>query len=101
MNNKTILFAAGAVLLAASAFTFASVNTSNDPMDDLFEANVEALASYEGLPVRTCYIDNWSGEYAYALFCDRSTSDSMIYPCSNATSMHGHKTAQSKCYGGM
>ena len=48
MKQKIILFAAGAVLLAASAFTFASVNTSNDPMDDLFRANVEALAQNEG-----------------------------------------------------
>ena len=56
MNNKTILFAAGAVLLAASAFTFASVNTSNDPMDDLFKANVEALAYNEsGSEVVKCY----------------------------------------------
>ena len=47
MNKKIILFAAGAVLLAASAFTFASVNKSNDPMNDLFKANVEALASGE------------------------------------------------------
>ena len=47
MNKKIILFAAGAVLLAASAFTFASVNKSNDPMSDLFKANVEALADTE------------------------------------------------------
>ena len=55
MNNKTILFAAGAVLLAASAFTFASVNKSNDPMDDLFEANVEALARNEIIQRYECY----------------------------------------------
>ena len=47
MKHKIILFAAGAVLLAASAFTFASVNKSNDPMDDLFKANVEALSRSE------------------------------------------------------
>lgn len=47
MNNKTILFAAGVVLLAASVFTFMSVNRTNDPRDDLFEANVEALARNE------------------------------------------------------
>lgn len=46
--RKLILSAAGAVLLAASVFTFASVNKSDDPMDDLFKANVEALASGEG-----------------------------------------------------
>ena len=56
MNKKIILFAAGAVLLAASAFTFASVNKSNDPMDDLFKANVEALAYNEsGSEVVKCY----------------------------------------------
>ncbi len=47
MKKKIILFAAGAVLLAASAFTFASVNKSSDPMDDLFRANVEALTANE------------------------------------------------------
>ena len=101
MKKKIILFAAGVVLLAATVTTFVCTNRSNDPMDDLFKANVEALASYEGLPVRTCYIENWTGEYGYALFCDTATSESMIYPCSNATQMHGHKTAQSKCYGGI
>ena len=47
MKKKIILFAAGAVLLAASAFTFASVNKSDDPMDDLFKANIEALTRNE------------------------------------------------------
>lgn len=53
MNNKTILFAAGVVLLAASVFTFMSVSRTNDPMDELFEANVEALAQIE-TPVDLC-----------------------------------------------
>ena len=44
MKRKVILFAAGAVFLAASVVTFVSVTCSNDPMDNLFMANVEALA---------------------------------------------------------
>ena len=44
---KRILLAAGAVLLAASVTTFVSVNKSNGSMDDLFKANVEALARNE------------------------------------------------------
>ena len=48
MKNKFVLSAAGAVLLAASVTTFVSgVNKSNDSMDDLFKANVEALARNE------------------------------------------------------
>ena len=47
MKRKLILFAAGVVLLAASVTTFVCANKSNDPMDDLFRANVEALASGE------------------------------------------------------
>ena len=58
MKKKIILFAAGAVLLAASAITFASVNKSNDPMDDLFKANVEALARNESGNYRICYSES-------------------------------------------
>ena len=47
MKNKFVLSAAGAVLLAASVTTFVCTNKSNDSMDDLFKANVEALARSE------------------------------------------------------
>ena len=47
MKNKFVLSAAGAVLLAASVTTFVCTNKSNDSMDDLFRANVEALARSE------------------------------------------------------
>ena len=47
MKKKIILFAAGVVLLAATVTTFVCTNRSNDPMDDLFKANVEALARNE------------------------------------------------------
>ena len=52
--------------MAASAFTFASVNKSNDPMDDLFKANVEALARNEG-GVKQCYVANRYGIKAYII----------------------------------
>ena len=80
MKKKIILFAAGAVLLAASAFTFASVNKSNDPMDDLFKANVEALARNEG-GVKQCYVANRYGIKAYGIYCHEKTQDPLIYPC--------------------
>ena len=47
MKNKFVLSAAGAVLLAVSVTTFVCTNKSNDSMDDLFKANVEALARNE------------------------------------------------------
>ena len=46
-KNKFVLLAAGAVLLAASVTTFVCTNKSYDSMDDLFRANVEALARSE------------------------------------------------------
>ena len=74
--RKIILSAAGAVLLAASAFTFVSVNKSNDPMDDLFKANVEALARNEvgGYPCPGACL-TWSGSTGGGLdcFCHRYT----------------------------
>ena len=61
MKNKFVLLAAGAVLLAASVTTFVCANKSNDSMDDLFKANVEALAYNEsGSEVVKCYCKtNW------------------------------------------
>ena len=60
MKNKFVLLAAGAVLLAASVTTFVCANKSNDSMDDLFKANVEALARNEsgGSSVMCSQTDN-------------------------------------------
>ena len=45
--KKTILLAAGAVLLAAAVSAFVYVKNENNSMDELFEANVEALTRNE------------------------------------------------------
>lgn len=88
----------GAVPVAAAVSTFVYLHNERNSMDELFWTNVEALAQSEALGVETCYIDDWTGEYDYALFCSRSTSDSYIYPCSKASEMHGFKSKESKCY---
>ena len=51
--KKTILLAAGAVLLAAAVSAFVYVKNENNSMDELFEANVEALTNGE-ISVSTC-----------------------------------------------
>ena len=53
MSKRLILAVTGAVLLAASVTTFMCVDKSNDPMDDLFRANVEALTRNES-EIYTC-----------------------------------------------
>ena len=60
MKKKLILSAAGVVLLAASVTTFVCTNKSNDPMADLFKANVEALTRSErgGSAVMCSQTDN-------------------------------------------
>ena len=80
MKNKFILSAAGAVFLAASVTTFVCTNKSNDSMDDLFKANVEALARNE-TGVKQCYISSTYGRRAYVVFCHEKTQDPLIYPC--------------------
>lgn len=47
MKNKSVLSAAGAVLLATSVTTFVCTNKSDGSMDALFKANVEALSRSE------------------------------------------------------
>ena len=65
-KNKFVLSAAGAVLLAASVTTFVCTNKSNDSMDDLFKANVEALARNE------------VGDCTYAMVIKRESSHTLI-----------------------
>ena len=60
------------LLAVVSAFVY--VNSGRNFMDDLFNANVEVLAEDEALEITTCYIDGWTGDYAYVLFCASSTS---------------------------
>ena len=45
--KKPILLAAGAVLLAAAVSAFVYVKNESNAMDELFEANVEALTRNE------------------------------------------------------
>ena len=45
--KKTFLLAAGAALLAAAVSAFVYVKNENNAMNNLFEANVEALARGE------------------------------------------------------
>ena len=53
--KKTFLLAAGAVLLAAAVSAFAYVKNESNSMDELFEANVEALTQNEGgIPTLPC-----------------------------------------------
>ena len=51
--KKPILLAAGAVLLAAVVSAFVYVKNGSNAMDELFEANVEALTRNESTPVCT------------------------------------------------
>ena len=46
--KKNMILAAGAVLAAAAVSAFVYVNNGRNSMDDLFNANVEALARNEG-----------------------------------------------------
>ena len=78
---KKLIFAAGAMIIAAAV----SVIVSRDTRDSFFEANVEALADAEndGTPVETCYTkcDDFEVDQSLAIFCDERTTDNMIYPC--------------------
>ncbi len=82
--KKKLLLAAGAVLLASAVSAFIYVNKESNPMDELFNANVEALTGSEssqgGCATRICgkchieetawpfYKCNWSGNPED--FCD-------------------------------
>ena len=46
--KRSLVLAAGAVLVAASVSAFVYVNNERNSMSDLFNANVEALANGEG-----------------------------------------------------
>ena len=62
--KRSLVLAAGAVLVAAAVSAFVYVNNGRNSMDDLFNANVEALASQE----ETIYRDG-------SVTCFRSTYD--------------------------
>ena len=44
---KKMIFAASAVIMAAAVSAFAYISSERDAMDNLFNANVEALANSE------------------------------------------------------
>lgn len=55
--NKRMFLLAGSVLVAAAVSVFVYVKNENSSMDELFNANVEALANNEGTPVKICYVE--------------------------------------------
>lgn len=85
MKNKIILFAAGAALLITSVLTFRNVNRTNDSMDDLFRANVEALARNEAGFIE-CFKNMKSDPCEEAIYCGT---------CSK---MPGRGSKKSVCY---
>ncbi len=86
MKKKIILFAAGVVLLAASVTTFVCANKSNDPMDDLFRANVEALADIEGTQT------TWSCDGSLLKRCS-----AVCGSCGTSISGRGNLTGMHRC----
>ena len=52
--KKKIFLAAGAVLVAAAVSVFVCVNNERNSMDELFNANVEALADDESSNSQAC-----------------------------------------------
>ena len=66
--KKTILLAGEAVLLAAAVSAFVYVNNESNSMDELFEANVEALTRNEGIGTK-CYKNIRNDPSDVALYC--------------------------------
>ncbi len=81
------LLAAGAVLLAAAVSAFVYVKNENNSMDELFEANVEALTNDESVITcdsgicGRCFVEehawpfykcNWTGVQSNYCDCDKT-----------------------------
>ena len=75
------------VAIAAIGLGVWSYNVSQNSMNlsALVLENVEALAEGEGTAVGNC-MTNGTGEAMWAIECDSSTNDSMIYPCEKSKS---------------
>ena len=84
--KKTILLAAGAVLLAATVSTFVYVKNGSDSMDELFDANVEALANGEGA------VTTWSCDGSVLKRCS-----AVCGSCGTSISGRGNLTGMHRC----
>ena len=96
MNKRLSLAVTGAVLLAASVTTFMCVDKSDDPMDDLFRANVEALTQFEESKTSLCYRYDPFGVQKFGIYCNSETRPPQIYPCTEPYSDRMSGTSQ--CY---
>ena len=94
--KKNIFLAAGAVLVAAAVSVFVCVSNERNSMDELFNANVEALANNEGGGSQQCYCISDYGPIMYGIFCDRRAQYPSIYPCSS--SYYDRMGGISSCY---
>lgn len=82
--KKKLLFAAGAMIIAAAVL----VIVCRDTRDSFFEANVEALAQDEFINTSTCYYQSDDIELAVEniILCDGRTSQKKIYTCPPSSS---------------
>ena len=81
-KNKFVLLAAGAVLLAASVTTVVCANKSDGSMDDLFKANVEALARSESGGTICVHQSITPGDNPYVLCSTCRPGKTLIYSMS-------------------
>ena len=93
--KKALSIAAVAALVAAAVSISVYVNSGRNEMDDLFYANIEALANDEGVSVKECYTKIYGSYQSYTLFCDDKTSTSTIYSCGSES--WGTKGVSSLC----
>ena len=77
--KKKIIFAATAVFMAAAVSVFTYISSERDAMDELFSANVEALANTESGFGRMCVPNAGFGEKPYIICSTCRQSTTTIY----------------------
>lgn len=78
MKTKAILFA----VISASVIGVLVANSNNE-FDNLFKANVEALARSEAVKTKTCWYtsNDMSQPYEHIIVCSDETSPNQIVEC--------------------
>lgn len=89
MKKKMIMLSYFAAVVIAGVVGKKTVGSSNVfEGDELLMANVEALTqNEEGTPIGDCYTMGNVGMSEELKRCDERTSDKMIYPCLQGTSL--------------
>lgn len=97
MKKKIVIKVVALIVIASACIYFSMEWAGNKEYLTVTQlANIDALVQSEGTKVGDCHISMGIGASGWYEFCDKQTTNDMIYPCPNRSTF-GSSAGKNKC----